>query len=111
MKNQATNDQIRSAITQKDSTLRTKFSDYDSKAIDEACVELGKMNLADVREYVYKATHYEIKIKDAYEMGKLEGQGKLQTKINTITPNGSTVVNNEGVPTKQTGRNSDKSFL
>lgn len=110
IKQQANNDQIRTAITQKDLTLRGKFSDYDSKTIDEACVELGKLNLADVREYVYKATNYENNVKKAYEMGKLEGQGKLQTKINTIMPQGSTVVNNEGIPTKQTGEN-DKAFF
>ena len=107
---QTNNEQIRTAITQKDLTLRGKFSDYDSKAIDEACVELGKLNLADVREYVYKATNYETSVKKAYEMGKLEGQGKLQTKINSITPTGSTVVSNEGVPTKQAGE-SDKAFF
>jgi hypothetical protein len=110
MKQQTANDQIRTAITQKDLTLRGKFSDFDSKAIDQACVELGKLNLADVREYVYKATNFENSVKNAYEMGKLEGQGKLQTKINVITPQGTTVTNNEGVPTKQAGEN-DKSFF
>jgi hypothetical protein len=110
MKNQANNDQIRTAITQKDMTLRTKFSDFDSKIIDEACVNLGKLNLADVREYVYKATNFETSVKKAYEMGKLEGQGKLQTKINTIAPQGSTVLSQEGVPTKQAGEN-DKAFF
>lgn len=110
MKQQTANDQIRTAITQKDLTLRTKFSDFDSKAIDQACVDLGKLNLADVREYVYKATNFETSVKKAYEMGKLEGQGKLQTKINTITPAGSTVTNQEGVPTKAAGE-SDKQFF
>lgn len=110
MKQATSQEQVRNAITQKDITLRTKFSDYDSKAIDEATVNLANLNLADVREYVYKATNYENNVKKAYEMGKLEGQGKLQTKINTIAPQGSTVINNEGIPTKQSGE-SDKAFF
>lgn len=110
MKQNTSQEQIRNAISQKDVTLRSKFSDYDSKSIDEATVNLSKLNLADVREYVYKATNYENNVKKAYEMGKLEGQGKLQTKINIITPSGSTVVNNEGVPTKNTNE-SDKAFF
>lgn len=110
MKNNTAQELLRSTISQKDTTLRAKFSDYDSKAIDEATVNLAKLNLADVREYVYKATNYEMNVKKAYEMGRLEGQGKLQTKINTIAPQGSTVVNNEGIPTKNTGE-SDKAFF
>ncbi len=110
MKQNTAQEQIRSQISLKDNTLREKFTDYDSKAIDQACIELGKLNLAEVREYVYKATSYESNVKKAYEMGKLEGQGKLQTKINAITPTGSTVVNNEGVPTKNANE-SDKAFF
>lgn len=110
IKNNAAQEILRSNIVQKDVTLRSKFSDYDSKAIDEATVNLSKLNLADVREYVYKATNFESSVKKAYEMGKLEGQGKLQTKINTITPTGSNITNNEGVPKKSSGE-SDKAFF
>lgn len=110
MKQATSQEQIRNAISQKDITLRTKFSDYDPKAIDEATVKLANLNLADVREYIYKADNYEINVKKAYEMGKQEGQGKLQTKINTIVPQGSTVTNNDGVPNKITGE-SDKAFF
>lgn len=110
MKQTTSQEQIRTAISQKDITLRQKFPDYNSDEINQATAELGNLNLADVREYIYKAKMYESNVKKAYEMGKLEGQGKLQTKINTIAPQGSTVVNNEGVPTKQAGE-SDKSFF
>lgn len=110
MKNNTAQELLRNTISQKDITLRSKFSDYDSKAIDEATVNLSKLNLADVREYVYKATNYELNVMKAYEMGKLEGQGKLQNKINVIAPQGSTVINNEGIPTKNAGE-SDKAFF
>lgn len=109
-KQQVNQEQIRTAITQKDVTLRSTYVDYDSKAVDEACVRLGQMNLADVREFVFKAINYEKGNLKSYQMGKLEGQGKLQTKINTITPQGSTALAQDGVPTKQAGE-SDKAFF
>lgn len=110
IKNQSAQEVLRANITTQDTTLRSKYSDYDSTAIDRATVDLAKLNLAEVREYIYKATNYENNVKKAYEIGKLEGQGKLQTKINTIAPNGTSAVSNEGVPTKISGE-SDKAFF
>ena len=102
--------QLLASINQKDLTLRQKYSDYDPLKINEAANRFGKLTPADAREYIYRADNYETAVKKAYEIGKLEGQGKLQTKINTIAPQGSTVTSNEGVPTKQTGE-SDKAFF
>lgn len=110
IRQKADTDIIRANIAQKDITLRSKYSDYNSEEIDKATVDLSSLNLAEIREHVYKAKYYETNVKKAYEMGKLEGQGKLQNKINLITPSGSTVVNNEGVPTKNTNE-SDKAFF
>lgn len=110
MKNNTAQEQIKTSISQKDTTLRGQYADYNSEEINQATVNLAKLNLADVREYVYKATMHDQHVKSAYEMGKLEGQGKLQTKLNTITPTGSTITSNEGVPTKATGE-SDKAFF
>ncbi len=110
MKQATSQEQIRTAISQKDITLRQKFPDYNSDEINQATAELANLNLADVREYIYKAKMYEINVKKAFEMGRQEGQGKLQTKINAITPQGSTVSSNEGVPQKQAGE-SDKAFF
>lgn len=110
MKQKAANDEIRTAISQKDLTLRTTYADYDSKAVDEACVRLGQMNLADVREFVFKAINYEKNSMKSYEYGKLEGQGKLNSKLNIIAPQGSTVTTNPDKPTKQQGE-SDKQFF
>jgi hypothetical protein len=110
MKNQNLHEQLMVSINQKDLTLRSKFTDYDPQKINEAAQRFGKLTPADAREYIYKADNYEISVKNAYEMGKLEGQGKLQTKINTITPQGSTITSNENVPTKAAGEN-DKAFF
>lgn len=110
IRQKATEEQIVNAIAQKDVTLRTRFTDYDSKQIDDACRNLAQSNIADVREYVYKAVNYETNVKKAYEMGRLEGQGKLNSKLNIIAPEGSVITGNEKVPTKNAGE-SDKNFF
>lgn len=110
MKQQSANEALRANISQKDNTLREKYADYNPDDINSATVEIAKMNLADVREYIYKAKMHDLNVKKAYEMGKLEGQGKLQSKINTITPVGNNVVTNQGVPTKAAGE-TDKAFF
>lgn len=110
MKNQNLQEQLLSSINQKDLTLRGKFADYDPQKINEAAQRFGKLTPADAREYIYKADNFETAVKNAYQMGKLEGQGKLQTKINAIAPQGSAITSNEGVPTKVAGE-SDKAFF
>lgn len=110
IRQQAQQEQLLSSISQKDVTLRQKFPSYDPLKVNDAAQRFGKLTPADAREYIYKADNFETEVMKAYEMGKLEGQGKLQTKINTITPTGSTIVGNEGVPTKQAGE-TDKAFF
>ena len=111
MKVQTANEQMRAAITQKDVTLRQKYGeDYNSQAVNEAALRFGKLSPADAREYIFLADNA-MKIADkSYEIGKLEGQGKLNNKLNIIAPQGSTVVSNEGVPVKAKGE-SDKAYF
>jgi hypothetical protein len=110
MKNQSAQQALLNSISQKDAILKAKFSNYDPQAINAAAQRFGSLTPADAREYIYKADKYEESVKNAYEMGKLEGQGKLNGKLNIITPQGTTVVNNEGVPSKAAGE-SDKAFF
>ena len=110
MKNQSFQNALNAQIAQKDATLRTKFSDYDPQAINEAAQRFGKLTPADAREYIYKADKYESAVKNAYEMGKLEGQGKLQNKINAITPTGTNAVSNEGVPIRNKNESTQSYF-
>jgi hypothetical protein len=110
MKNNSYQQQLLSSIAQKDATLKAKFTDYDPQAINEAAHRFGKLTPADAREYIYKADKYEESVKRAYEMGKLEGQGKLQSKLNVITPTGTSAVSNEGVPTKNKGESTQSYF-
>lgn len=110
MKNQSAQQALMSSINEKDITYKQKYPDYDPVKINEAAMRFQKITPAEAREYIYKADMYETNVRKAFEMGKLEGQGKLQTKINTITPQGTIVTNNEVVPTKVAGE-SDKAFF
>lgn len=111
IKNQAQHEQLITSIAQKDLTFRQKYGeDYDPIKVNEAAQRFGKLTPAEAREFIFRADNYEKAVSKAHAIGKLEGQGKLQTKINTIVPQGSTITSNEGVPTKAAGE-SDKSFF
>jgi hypothetical protein len=110
IKNQANQNALMASINLKDNELKQKYTDYNPQEITQFAVDLQKIQPAEARDYLYKAKMYETNVRKAYEMGKLEGQGKLNSKLNVITPIGSNVVSNEGVPTKQAGE-SDKAFF
>lgn len=110
MKEQAALDVLRTNINQRDTTLQTKYADYNPKEVSEDFTALSKMNIVDVREYIYKAKNHDKHVQSAYELGKLEGQGKLNNKLGVIAPTGTNSTNNIGVPTKNSGE-SDKAYF
>jgi hypothetical protein len=110
MRNQTANQQLLASINEKDITFKQKYPDYDPVKINEAAQRFGKLTPAEAREYIYKADMHDINVRKAFEMGKLEGQGKLQNKLDIIMPQGSTVTSNESVPKKNAGE-SDKAFF
>lgn len=103
---------IRSEIAQKDAHLQSKFGDYNPSQIDEATQKLATMNLANIREYVYKAQFHDEHVQAAYEMGKQDGRGLTQDKINAISPASTmNATNNDGIPTKEKGESDQAFFL
>lgn len=110
MKNLSAQQALNAQIAQKDATLRAKFGDYDPQAINEAAKRFGSLTPADAREYIYKAAKFEEAVQRAYELGKQDGSGKLQSKINAVTPSGINAVNNEGVPTRNKGESTQSYF-
>jgi hypothetical protein len=112
MRNQAQHEQLMVSINQKDLTLRQKYGDdYNPQLVNEAAQRFGKLTPADAREYIFLADNALKMIQKAHELGKLEGQGKLQTKINTITPQGSTVTANDVLPVRQKGQSDQAYFV
>lgn len=101
---------IMSEINQTDTSLRSKYADYNPVVINDAFKELSSMNAAQVREHIYKARYHDDHVKAAYEMGKMEGKGLTQQKINVIAPDGTTVASSDSIPTRNKGE-SDQSFF
>jgi hypothetical protein len=111
MKQQAQQEQLLSSISQKDLTLRQRFPNYDPLKVNEAAQRFGKLTPADAREYIYKADNFETEVKKAYEYGKLEGQGKLNSKLNALSPSGVSTTSNEGLPVRVKGESDQTYFV
>ena len=110
MKQQNQQNALLASISQNDVLLRQKFPSFNPEKVNEAAQRFGKLTPAAAREYIYKADMYETDVTKAYEMGKLEGQGKLNSKLNIITPQGSTITSDPDKPVKQAGE-SDKNYF
>lgn len=102
---------IRADISQSDAKLQARFSDYNPVDIDNATKELAGLTLAGVREHVYKAKMHDAHVKAAYEMGKQDGRGITQTKINGISSDGTSSTTSDSVPTKDKGETDQAFFL
>lgn len=102
---------IRADISQSDAKLQARFSDYNPVEIDNATKELAGLTLAGVREHVYKAKMHDAHVKAAYEMGKQDGRGITQTKINGISQDGISSNANDSIPTKDNGETNQAFFL
>lgn len=72
---------------------------------------LAGLSPVAVREFVYKATNHDRLMKDVYEMGKAEGRGLNQDKLNAFSPNGTSMTSADDVPTKQAGETDQAYFL
>jgi hypothetical protein len=90
-------------VAQRDSQLQTKYPDYNPIQIDNTIRDLANMNPLDIREHVYKSLKHDEDVAAAYELGKNESKNLNQIKINAITPNGNTVANSDGLPTREKG--------
>jgi hypothetical protein len=97
-------------INNTDGTLKSKYADYNPEQINNAFTQLAGMNAAQVREHIYKAQLHDEHVKAAYEMGKQEGKGLTQQKINVIAPDGTSTASSDGLPVKQKGE-SDQAFF
>ena len=104
------NKAIWSEINYTDGTLKSKYADYNPEQINKAFSDLAGLNAAQVREHIYKAQLHDEHVKSAYEMGKQEGKSLTQSKMNVISPDGTTATNSDGLPTRQKGE-SDQAFF
>jgi len=99
------------AVAQEDARLQARYSDYDPTQVNQAMEELSRMTPIAVREIAYKVKNHDRLMKEVYEMGKAEGRGLNQDKLNAFSPNGSNMTSSDDVPTKQAGETDQAFFL
>ena len=102
---------IQAEVSQTDAQLRAKYADYDPNEINSSTEALGKMNLSNIREYVYKATLHDQHVKDAYELGRQEALQFNREKIGAISPDGVNTNANDSAPAKNKGESDTAYFV
>ena len=75
-------------ISQHDAQLKSKYSDYDAKVIDDTLAKLATAQPHELREWIYKAVLHDTHVKNAYEMAKQEKLQLNQERVNGLSPTG-----------------------
>lgn len=81
-----------SAMNQKDAALQTKYGDYDALRVNQGLHDLSRISPVDLREHVYKAVFHDDHVQAAYEMGRKEAQGLNQQRVQAATTSNGFVV-------------------
>ena len=71
--------------TQQDSTLKTKYANYDPAMIDNAITQMSSGKLQITREDIWKAMDYEAGLKRAYELGLADKNTQNTEKLNAMS--------------------------
>ena len=102
---------INSQITQRDSQLQTKYSDYNPVEINQAMQQLANMSVADVREFVYKAIRHDDHVLNGYDEAKREVQSLNKERVGAIGLSGIDANTNDSPPTKLKGESDTAYFV
>lgn len=101
---------FQATVAQRDSQLQNRYPDYNPTQIDATIRDLAQMNPLDIREHVYKSLKHDEDVAAAYELGKSERDSLTQTKINAITPNGSSISGSDNKPIRDKNE-TDSAYL
>lgn len=88
-------------VSQYDSRLQTKYTDYNPSEIDAYIEKLSKMSPVEIREHAYKSLKHDENVGAAFEVGRQEAMGLNQQKIKAITPMGNSVIDSNDVPVRE----------
>jgi hypothetical protein len=94
-----------------DEQLKTKYADYDPKAIDTVTADMLAGRVQATREHLYKAIKFDEAVRKAYELGKSDKKLETEEKITSMSTTGSTVVGNDDVPAIEANETSKQYFL
>ena len=99
-----------SALNQKDALLQAKYGDYDALKINQGIQELARMNPVDIREQAYKALLHDEHVKAAYDLGRQEASTLNQTRVQAATNLGSSALPANEIPKREAKENDTAYF-
>jgi len=86
---------------QQDEGLKSKYSNYDSEAVNTAVSGLIAGKVVNTREWIHRALDYEDGIKRAYQLGLEDRKLDMGEKTNSISVEGNTNIQPSGEPLKR----------
>lgn len=94
--------------SQVDTTLKTKYPDYDPTQVDSFYRESqeGRVQPDRIREMIYKALNYDTHVQRAYDFAVQDKTSLNQDRVNGMTPNASPTTLSANKPEKQPGESS-----
>lgn len=95
---------------QQDESNKTKYANYDPKAVDVITDSLATNRMKATREHLWKVIDYEPAVKRAYELGLKDKEVINEDKVNSMSMDGFTVTSDENIPKKEKGEN-DRNYF
>ena len=95
---------------QEDVTLKNKYSNYDSQAIDILTADLLQGKVQATREHLWKVYDYEGAVERAYQLGLLDGKEGIKEKVASSSMEGTMATTNKEQPKPEKGEN-DRAFF
>lgn len=111
LKQQSFLNELRARNMTEDEKLKTRYADYDPKAIDTVTADMLAGRVQATREHLYKAIKFDEAVRKAYELGKSDKKLETEEKITSMSTTGGTVVGNDDVPKIEEGETSKQYFL
>lgn len=101
---------VQSVMAQQDSVFKTKYANYNPQAIDTLTSDMLNNKIQATREHLWKVLDYDEAVQRAYELGKQDGSGKKQEKLQSLSAEGVTTVRSDGNVNPEKGE-SNRSFF
>jgi hypothetical protein len=105
-----TNLNQQSLINQQDAQFKSKYANYDARAVDTLTSDMIAGKVQATREHLWRVLDYEPAVKRAYEMGRADERSGLNEKINSVSAGGYNVSPNETQVKREDGETSESFF-
>jgi hypothetical protein len=88
---------------QQDETLKTRYANYDPRAVDLLTADLIQGKVQATREHLHKVLDYEQAVERAYKLGLTDGKTGKQERMNASSYQGSSAINSSERPNPEKG--------